>query len=64
MNMIVDIKSLQVVTLCFLEQNQHFTSSFSRTCPAFIVFTVFFFFCFFFRFDSCDAMISAIGLKL
>ena len=61
MNMIVDIKSLQVVTLCFLEQNQHFTSSFSRTCPAFIVFAGFFFF---FRFDSCDAMISAIGLKL
>ena len=44
MNMIVDIKSLQVVTLCFLEQNQHFTSSFSRTCPAFIVFAGFFFF--------------------
>ena len=34
----LDMKSSQVVTLCFLEQNQHFISSFLLICPVFIAF--------------------------
>ena len=34
----LDMKSSQVVTLFFLEQNQHFISSFSLICPVFTAF--------------------------
>ena len=34
----LDIRSPEVVTLCFLEQNQHVTSYFLLTSPALIVF--------------------------
>ena len=34
----LDIKSPEVVTLCFLEQNQHVASSFLLAGPALIVF--------------------------
>ena len=54
----LDMKSSQVVTLCFLEQNQYLTSSFSLICSALIVFNGSFFRC-----DSCDAIVSTIGLS-